>query len=143
MLGFTTKYHISPRSGVSAATILGTSITFLSNRSFPKERSFLSFCTGCDALKMMEMMAEKLLESHRSFRCFPHTLLSREKNRIGADCLSTGFNPGKLGLALLEGRSIDSFSYLTLLQDTTWPMGGAARILAKICMSTPLCKSQH
>src|SRR5450759_2504373 len=38
-----TKYHMCPRSGVPAATILGTFIVHLSNTLFQRERSSLSF----------------------------------------------------------------------------------------------------
>jgi hypothetical protein len=68
---------------------------------FPKKnaRSY-RFCMGQDALKKMKKMTEKPLKPHRSFRCFPHTSLSKEHSCVRTTWLSRRSTPGYLGEAL-------------------------------------------
>ena len=94
---------------------------FISNTLFQKNARSCRFFVGRDAPKNMETMTTRSPKRARSFRCFPHILLSRENFCIGPNCAYTRFTPQKLGWVLLEGRYIYPCSHIQLHQTPTWP----------------------
>ena len=70
---------------------------FISNTLFQKNARSCRFFVGRDAPKNMETMTTRSPKRARSFRCFPHILLSRENFCIGPNCAYTRFTPQKLG----------------------------------------------